>query len=85
MSKELFKSVNELKEFIVWAKSEKIQALTVGEVSIQFSAIAMIDDEFDQPEAKESSKVWTDGSDLNKSDLEDEEDLMYWSSSPVKG
>jgi hypothetical protein len=39
----VFKDVSELKEFIIWAKSQKIQALKVGEVEVHFGAGALID------------------------------------------
>lgn len=39
----MFKDISELKEFILWAKQEKIQALKVDNVEIAFSAYAFLD------------------------------------------
>lgn len=37
----MFENVEELKKFILWAKSEKIQSVKVGTLEVQFSALAL--------------------------------------------
>ena len=45
----MFKDSQELKDFITWAKSQKIYHFKVGEVEIQFTPIAMIDEDEYEP------------------------------------
>lgn len=69
----MFLDTEELKEFIVWAKSQGIQALTVGDVSLQFSPYALLE----QAEGKAATSS-ADGKPPAESPSE-EEDLLYWS------
>jgi len=39
--KPMFKDIKALKEFLLWAKTEGIQALEIGEVKVQFTALAL--------------------------------------------
>jgi hypothetical protein len=38
----MFNNVEELKEFLLWARDQKIQHAKVGEVEVVFSALAMV-------------------------------------------
>jgi len=40
-----FENVNELKAFIQWAKGQKIQQMSVGEVTVVFSPMAFMEEE----------------------------------------
>lgn len=78
-----FKTATQLKNFITWAKSQKIAQLQVGDVQIVFSPLAFIDDvpnEFDAPKPKteERTTAKTLLDDLKPDDDEDE-NLLYHS------
>ena len=40
-----FETVNELKDFITWAKSQKIQQMSVGDITVVFSPMAFMEEE----------------------------------------
>lgn len=40
----MFDNSEELKEFVIWAKGQRVLRLKVGEVEIEFSTLAFIDD-----------------------------------------
>lgn len=40
---QLFKDVGEVRDFIVWCRGQRIQALEVGEVKVSFSPMAFVD------------------------------------------
>lgn len=40
----MFKDVEELKSFISWAKKQKITSMRVGEVSVEFAALAHVEE-----------------------------------------
>ncbi len=48
----MFKTSDELKDFIVWAKSERVQKLTVDGVTVEFSPLAFIGEFEELTEAK---------------------------------
>ena len=39
----MFKTIDELKAFLLWAKKEKIDAVKVGDVEVHFNNTAMLD------------------------------------------
>lgn len=39
----MFKTVDELKEFLMWAKEQRISEVKVGETHIVFSSLALMD------------------------------------------
>lgn len=69
----MFLDAEELKEFIVWAKNQGIQALTVGDISLQFSPYALLE-QAEQKTRAESSSVKPPAESPSE-----EEDLLYWS------
>lgn len=71
----MFKTPEDLKEFITWARSLRIKSLHVGEVRVEFSELAFVDS-IEATELKESSKTLVD--DSPEQSKEDEE-LLYWS------
>ncbi len=80
----MFKTTKELKEFIVWAKSQGIQQVSVGKVVVVFSPYALAESAIDglgnaektPDEHKDTSKTLIDTS---KSTSSDDEDLLYYS------
>lgn len=75
-------NLSELKELIVWAKSQKIKSLKLGETIVEFSDYAFIAEmaDFNSPDKDLSvppkSPRLPDG---NAQSSEDDEDL-FWSS-----
>lgn len=68
-------NIDEVKALIVWAKSERIQSLTVsakGDISVQFSSLAYVGE---YPEV--SDKI-----DTNVPSTADDEDLLFHSARP---
>ena len=73
-------SLVELKEFILWAKTEKIQKLTIGDIALEFNSLAVLPDELPNTEPggkeiKEGSKTYAEDVDTA---LDDE--LLFHSS-----
>lgn len=81
----MFKTSDELKDFIVWAKSERVQKLMVGEVSIEFSPLAFIGEfpELEEAKSPTNENITVPGAQVPDTsmgvDADDEETLM-WSS-----
>lgn len=76
----MIKTISELKEFMVWAKSQKIKSVTMADISFEFSELSHIDALPDISSAKDlavppSSTKLPDG---NAQLSEDEQDL-FWS------
>jgi hypothetical protein len=77
----MFKDVSEVKEFIIWARSQKIQALKVGEVEVHFGAAALIDSEALMESALNPELEAPTLTDEQKKALKKEEmDLLFHSS-----
>lgn len=83
-----FGTIEELKELIIWAKSQKVLVLQVGEVQVQFSAMAFVDDVADLSASPSGTAPTKDISASpsavnlpsgNAQPTEDDED-RYWSS-----
>lgn len=73
----MFKTIDDLKEFLMWAKTQGIQSIKAKGVEVHFSHLAMSEDII---------KELTDGSatltDIEPKDKRDDEDALYWSSNP---
>ena len=74
----MFKDVEELKQFVIWARDQKIQQVKVGEVEVTFSALALLSDEDTRKLTIPLSGIPAQ-SDLERMKKE-EEDLLYHSS-----
>lgn len=75
----MFKTTQDLQEFILWCQQAKIKAVKVGEVEVQFSDLAFLDlvaqDEPLRPkEERDTSKTLVD-----TAPEEADEDLLFWS------
>lgn len=69
-----FKNINELKSFLKWCRSEKMQQVTIGDMTFVFSGLAMVDSD-------------TANNDSTLVDLPepvaDDEEMLFWSSGPA--
>lgn len=77
----MFKTQDELKAFILWAKSQRIERVKIDNVEIQFSNLAFFEENpssLDQAILpKMDSSTDNDGSPASGQEKED--DLLYWS------
>ena len=70
----MLQTIDELKSFIEWAKSQKLKAVKVGEIQFEFSDLALVVESNTVP-----SETLPDQAQLSP---EEEEKLLYWSSRP---
>lgn len=77
----MISDIKELKELIIWAKSEGIKRLKVGDVDIEISDIAVIEkfaaNDSVKGEPLSTSKTLVD---TEVPDADEEKELRYWSS-----
>ena len=76
----MIKDLNELKVFILWAKSQRIKSLELDGVKFELSDLAFID-QFNEANANDKLETAVDKSkfESEQQNNEDDEDL-YWSS-----
>jgi hypothetical protein len=73
----MFKTTQELQDFLLWCQQAKIKAVKVGDMEVQFSDLAFIDvisQIAPQNEERETSKTLVD-----TAPDESDEDLLFWS------
>lgn len=75
----MFKDTKELQDFILWCRKGRIKTVQVGDIKVEFSDLAFIDEiavvEPETTEEKDTSKTLVDTDQQT-----DEEDLLFWSS-----
>lgn len=72
----MFKSPKELKNFIIWAKNNKIKRVKVGDIEVEISDLAFIEDQLPL-----GSQINTPVSpSQGEQDEKEEQELLYWSS-----
>jgi hypothetical protein len=76
----VFKTTQELQDFILWCQQAKIKAVKVGDLEVQFSDLAFID-----VIAPEIAKLASEERDTSKTMVdtaadEVDEELLFWSS-----
>ncbi len=86
----MFKDSNELKQFILWSREQKIKKVKVKGVEVEFSDFAWLHDEDVQKNVEENikkfnefnTKTWTDPEDDDDAKAQDkaDDDLLFWSS-----
>lgn len=73
----MFKTTQELQDFLLWCQQAKIKAVKVGDMEVQFSDLAFIDaisQNLTQSEERDTSKTLVD-----TAPDETDEDLLFWS------
>ena len=84
----MFKTVEDLKDFILWAKDQKIQEVHVGKTVVVFSALALTEDLYGSADyaSPPSPKTSTEEKDTSRTLLDEppetakeEEDLLFYS------
>lgn len=71
----MFKTVQEIQEFIVWAKSQKIKKIKLKGVEVEISELAFIDTI--APQASEYTKPQENQIDNQTKNEEEDPDLFY--------
>jgi len=74
----MFKTVQELQDFILWAKAEKVKRLKIGDVEVEISDYALVEDLMTIQSQTKSSTEPQKNTDPNKNQTE-EDDLLMWS------
>jgi hypothetical protein len=79
----MIKDVNELKEFILWARSQKVKTFKINEISIEMSEYAFLADVAEQfpvegPTKAPEQTIQTDLIDASEAEKPTNEDL-FWS------
>ena len=72
----MFKTPEQLKEFILWAKEHKLKRVKVGTIEVEISDLAFIES-LDALPSQIESKVG--GQPGEEADKKEEDDLLYWS------
>jgi hypothetical protein len=76
----MFKDISELKEFIKWAKAEKVVRVKTEQVEFEISALGLIDEESSRNMEDSISKaLGLTPSNPNEA-MKDDEDLLFHSS-----
>jgi hypothetical protein len=74
----VFKTVDELKEFLVWAKAQRISEVKVGETHIVFSSLAIMDTlNSDSPASLTLAEAINAVQKTPEQLAKEEEDLLY--------
>lgn len=73
----MFKNVEELRDFILWAKSEKLKRIKVGEVEVEISDYALAEDLL--PSTSQTLSAEPQSAEELKRIKKEEEDLLMWS------
>lgn len=76
-STQVFESIEEIKNFILWAKDEKIARLKVEDIEIEFSPLALMTPDY----GGDITEGPTEGEEVGATDLNEVDDeLLYHSS-----
>lgn len=82
----MINSVTELKDLIVWAKSQGIKSLHIGDISFELSNYALIEQLSDEASAPEEPVKKPTANEQGLDELvtsgerADDEEALYWSS-----
>lgn len=76
----MFKDVSELKEFIAWARSQKVAKVKVADIEFEISALGLMDEEsYNKTQSAISVALGLPSLDPEQAKKE-EEDLLFHSS-----
>lgn len=72
----MFKTIEDLQKFIIWAKSQKVKSLKIDNIEFELSELSFLPD--DQAiNLKEA--IGDTIADTEPLDTKEEEDLLFWS------
>ena len=79
-------SIEEIKELIVWSKSQKLKKMHLAGIEFEFSDYAFLEqlaesDVKDQESSSRSTKTMAESGNPEQQSAEDDE-LLFWSSNP---
>ena len=80
----MIKNISELQELIIWAKSQKLKSLSVGEIKFEFSDLAALESLPDltaQESKPKDLSVQPSSPRLpnGNAEVNEEEELLFWS------
>ena len=70
-------TIKELKEFILWAKEQKISSVKIGDIAFEVSNLALIEATDIPAYVEQPSTTGLNEQDLNEQ--KEDEDLLMWS------
>lgn len=76
----MFKTTQDLQEFLLWCQQAKIKAVKVGDMEVQFSDLAFIDILSQEAIAPMTEERDTSKTMVDTAAEEADEDLLFWSS-----
>ena len=78
----LFTTTEELKDFIMWAKSQRLKSATIGQISFEFSELAHINDIESVPNVENVDVAAAPTSPKlpgGNTQTSEEDELLFWS------
>jgi hypothetical protein len=72
----MFKSIEELKSFIIWAKQNQLSSVKVGEFQVEISQIGILESSGHLAPTDKSKPIPS----IPKTEEDEDEDLLFWSS-----
>ena len=72
----MFKTLDELKAFILWAKKNQLSSVKVGDIQVEISQIGILESSGHIAPTDKSKPL----PNIPKTEEEEDEDLLFWSS-----
>lgn len=74
----MFNNIAELKDFIIWAKNNKLESFKIKDIEVKISNLSMIEDIEVSPEVLKETigDTLVDTEEMSKDELEE---LLFWS------
>lgn len=78
----MFKTTQELQDFILWCREAKIKAIKLDQMEVQFSDLAYIDSIADSVTEKALESQANSEAAVGQSEQTDDDEALFWSSNP---
>lgn len=79
----MVKDINELKNLILWCKSEKIKSIKIADISFELSDLALTEDMTSVEDAilneNKTTVIQKDLMDAEPSQTDEDEEALFWS------
>lgn len=72
-----FQNIDDIKAFLEWAKAQKIQKVKVGEVEVEFSILALTDE--DQASIFTPPKTEAQELQAKLEEQKEDDEIVFWS------
>lgn len=77
-------NIEDIKELIVFCKTQKVKRLKISDVEFELSDIAIIEETYNpaEPQKEKSENTLVDSMPKTQKKEEEGDDLLFWSSNP---